>query len=244
MELPSVVGAFVREDIYGHPREVHLLIAAGPHPAHFARDVRELLEERLGVPIDQRVISIAQLAKSAEAALPQAPRGAASPVPVAEEAAPEEPPAPEPPVDVRLRFLGAQTEVSAGRIIARVRVERGGVEYTGEAIEMEAGGGRVRAGALAALRAASAASSATARFELEAASTVRACARDYVLVSALANAAVLGRQPLELTGAHPADPEPATAAALAALKAVNRVAALVIRLADSAQGSPRMRRRR
>ena len=25
-ELPSVLGAFVREDVYGHPREVHLLV--------------------------------------------------------------------------------------------------------------------------------------------------------------------------------------------------------------------------
>ena len=61
-ELPSVIGASVREDIYGHPREIHLLIRAGPNPRHLAYDVRELLEERLGVPIDQRVISIAQLA--------------------------------------------------------------------------------------------------------------------------------------------------------------------------------------
>jgi hypothetical protein len=59
--LPSVLGASVREDIHGHPREVHLLISPGPNPRHLARDVRELLQERLGVPVDQRIISIAQL---------------------------------------------------------------------------------------------------------------------------------------------------------------------------------------
>src|SRR5690606_33429724 len=69
-ELPSVVGAFVREDVNGHPREVHLLISPGPDPASLARDVRALLEERLGVTVDQRVISIAQLAD------PPAPRAA------------------------------------------------------------------------------------------------------------------------------------------------------------------------
>jgi hypothetical protein len=60
-ELPSVIGAYVHEDVNGHPREVHLLIGPGPSVRHLARDVRDLLEERLGVPIDQRVISIAQL---------------------------------------------------------------------------------------------------------------------------------------------------------------------------------------
>src|SRR5574339_1068532 len=62
-ELPSVLGAFVREDVNGHPREVHLLVAPGPNVKLLAQDVRELLEERLGIPVDQRVISIAQLAE-------------------------------------------------------------------------------------------------------------------------------------------------------------------------------------
>lgn len=79
-ELPSVLGAYVLEDVYGHPREIHVLIAAGPSVRHFARDVRDMLEERLGVPVDQRVISIAQLAGDPvdEArALPEPPSPAA-----------------------------------------------------------------------------------------------------------------------------------------------------------------------
>src|SRR5688572_16103468 len=60
-ELPSVLGAFVREDVHGHPREVHLLVKAGTAPRDLARDVRDMLEEKLGVPVDQRVISIAQV---------------------------------------------------------------------------------------------------------------------------------------------------------------------------------------
>ncbi|HEX7120417.1 MAG TPA: hypothetical protein VF212_16605 [Longimicrobiales bacterium] len=62
-ELPSVRGAFVREDVNGHPREVHILVGPGPEPRLLARDIRDLLEERLGVPVDQRVISIAQLSE-------------------------------------------------------------------------------------------------------------------------------------------------------------------------------------
>lgn len=63
-ELPSVKGAFVREDVYGHPREIHILVGPGPEPRLLARDIRDLLEERLGVPVDQRVISIAQLSEN------------------------------------------------------------------------------------------------------------------------------------------------------------------------------------
>src|SRR5690606_20219769 len=62
-QLPSVIGASVREDIHGHPREIHLLVAPGPNPRDLARTGRKLLQERLGIEIDQRVISIAQLAR-------------------------------------------------------------------------------------------------------------------------------------------------------------------------------------
>lgn len=60
-ELPSVLGAFVQEDINGHPREVHLLVGPGQNPRDLALDVRSLLQSRLGIHVDQRVISIAQL---------------------------------------------------------------------------------------------------------------------------------------------------------------------------------------
>ncbi|MFS8638559.1 MAG: hypothetical protein FWJ74_10755 [Gemmatimonadota bacterium] len=75
-ELPSVRGAFVREDVYGHPREIHVLVGPGPEPRLLARDIRDLLEERLGVPVDQRVISIAQLSENIDG-LPIGGQGAA-----------------------------------------------------------------------------------------------------------------------------------------------------------------------
>jgi hypothetical protein len=240
-ELPSVVGAFVREDAYGNPREIHLLIKAGPKVAGFARDVKDLLEERLGVPIDQRVISIAQLAGETvgmggvQVAPPaQEPAAEESALGVAPGVAPAyeaEEPAPQ-DAAVRLRFLGAAHEEIEGRVIVRVRLEWEGREYVGEAVELAAGSGRVRAGATAALRAATAACAGRARIELEAASLVKAMNREYALVSALASAAALGRQPLLLSGAKPLDElEPVeTAAALAALKAANRVIGLIVRL--------------
>ncbi len=218
-ELPSVIGAFVREDIYGHPREVHLLVKPGPNVRHLARDVRDLLEERLQVPVDQRIISIAQV--TADPSTP--PAAATEPAP--------EPPAGTPveegsPFEPRLMFGGLESMFRDARVVIRVRLRWRQEEFEGESAEVDAGSGRVRAAATAALRAAAAAARENVRFELEGAAAIRAFERDYVLVSALATAPSLGRRPLVLVGAQPAEDDPATAAALAALKAVNRVVSL------------------
>jgi hypothetical protein len=256
-ELPSVVGAFVREDAFGNPREIHLLIKSGPKPASFARDVRDLLEERLGVPIDQRIISIAQLAGDAvgmggEPVSGNGPRAETAsapartqPTPLPHPTPPQSPaartaelePEAEAEPSVRLRFVGAAHETLEGRVVVRVTLEWEGQSYEGEAVELEAGSGRVRAGATAALRAVTAACSGRARFELEAASVVRALGREYAIVSALASAPALGRQPLMLSGAKPVDDvEPVeTAAVLAVLKAANRVLGLIVRLGETAE---------
>jgi hypothetical protein len=233
-ELPSVVGAFVREDAYGHPREIHLLIQPGPEPRHFARDVKDLLEERLGIPIDQRIISIAQLARD-PAAEPAAETVRAG----MRQAAPA-PAAPRP----RLRFLGSQTRVIAGRVIVRVELERGEQHFVGEAEDLETGGGRLRAGARAALHAATVACGGRLRLELDAASVVRASDRSYVLVSTTASAAYFGRRPLALAGAQELDEAAETAGALAALKATNRIVSLILGTSESDALPPRRVRRR
>ena len=218
-ELPSVIGAFVREDVYGHPREVHLLVQPGPNVRLLAHDVRDLLEERLQVPIDQRIISIAQVARdTGETPVEQVPDVSPT-VPVLEDDDGEP----------RLVFSGVDSMFRDARVVVRVRVTYRGEEHQGEATELDAGSGRVRAAAAAALRAAIAATRDTVRLELEGAAAVRAFERDYVLVSALAGAPSLGRRPLTLVGAHLAEGDPATGAALAALKAVNRVVARRLR---------------
>lgn len=233
-ELPSVVGAFVREDIYGHPREVHLLIRPGPEPRALARDVRDLLEERLGVPIDQRVISIAQMA--AGAALAPEPTRPTPPQPAVPPATPQPSRAASmraaAPADPRLRFLGLETQVRDARVLVRARLAAGERELVGEAVELEAANGRARAGAAAALRAVSGAADAHGRLELEDASLLRIFDREYVLVSAFASSPYLGRRPLTLSGAQPVELDVESAAALAALKAVNRVLALMLRMAE------------
>lgn len=221
-ELPSVVGAFVREDIFGHPREIHILVTAGPSPRDLARDVRDLLEERLGVPVDQRVISIAQLARPPVDALPSH-RIAALPATDAIKAAAAESP------DQRLRLGDIEIEAASGRVTVAVRLTHAQVEHVGWATEVESEGGRLRAGASAALHAVTLAVGDAGRFELEAASVTEALGRQYGLVATNAAAPRLGRHPLSMFGAHPLDPDPVEAGVYAALKSANRIAALLLR---------------
>lgn len=243
-ELPSVIGAYVREDVYGHPREVHLLVRPGPNPRHLAYDVRELLEERLGVPVDQRVISIAQLAEGRQpgplladsagiasvAAAPQSEDGGVQTL-----AAPaEEPPSATPAAaeqqrEPRVRFHGISTEAMESRVRIRVTLQLEDEELTGEAFGLDTGPARLRAVAAAALKAVDSTCVGRARFEVEHTSVVRAFERDYVLVNVLASSPYLGRKPIQLVGAQPVEMDAESAAALAALKAVNRILSLILR---------------
>jgi hypothetical protein len=228
-ELPSVLGACVREDVNGHPREVHLLVGPGPNVRNLARDVRDLLEEKLHVPVDQRVISIAQLSSRALVPSEAADRETAvvSTALTVQRSAP----------NYRVFFQGLETSVQGSRVLVRVRVRWAGEEHLGEATEVDAGHGRVRAAASAALRAATAACNSMVRLELDAATVVTALDREYVIVAVLAASAFIGRKPLTLSGAQPVEADDApTAAAFAALKAVNRVLELGLKAGEPPPG--------
>lgn len=211
-ELPSVLGAFVREDVNGYPREVHLLVSPGPNVKLLAQDVRELLEERLGITIDQRIISIAQLAEDIE------DFGDVTIADLTEPVAPED----------RTRFVGVESELRQQRVYVRSRLQREDTTYEGEAVELDAGPGRARAAVLATLRAIGKVAAGQLRLELDGVSIVHAFEREYVVVSIMAGAAQFGRGLLQLTGAQPVEYDVESAAALATLKAVNRVLAKVI----------------
>ena len=228
-ELPSVMGAYVSEDMEGHPREIHLLIGDGPDPASLARDIRGLLEERLGIPIDQRVISIAQLDSTPEPSTAKDP-GAES-VPDADvpgdEAATE--PSSRPPVDRRPVFAGLESTTTSGQVTVRARLAWEGEESEGESEAVDTQPGRARAAAAAMLRsAADAPWNDGLRLELDFASVVPALDGEYVLVSVLAMSGRLGRRPLPLVGAQPVESDVESAAALATLKAINRVLSMAL----------------
>jgi hypothetical protein len=252
-ELPSVIGACVREDVNGHPREVHLLVRAGPNPRHLAYDVRDLLEERLGVPVDQRVISIAQLAEgrrpgpavSSAAGLAPAPEHEPAVAPAGPDPVPAAvPPADETVPEPRALFAGISTEAMDNHVRVCVTLELDGGTRVGEAVGVDTGPARLRAVAGATLKAVDATCVGRSRFEVEHIATVHAFGREYVLVSVLASSPYLGRRPIPLVGAHPVEMDAESATALATLKAVNRTLSLVLRLPENpgARGRPPHRR--
>ncbi len=211
-ELPSVLGAFVREDANGLPREVHLLVSPGPNVKLLSQDVRELLEERLGMPIDQRIVSIAQLAEDV------AEFGDGAIEELIEPVAPED----------RTRFVGVESEIRQQRIHVRCRLQRDEKTFDGEASELDAGAGRARAAVAATLKAVAQLADGQMRLEIDGVSIVHALDRDYVVVSLMSGAPRFGRGMLLLTGAQPVEHDMETAAALAVLKAINRVLSKVL----------------
>ncbi len=223
-ELPSVLGAYVSEDLDGYPREIHLLVRSGPDVAALARDVRGLLQERLGIPIDQRIISIAQLAADPESeASDVEDEEAEQAVAAAERRATKR------SFDARPIFSGLESTVAAGHVTVGVRLEWNGETSKGTAEAADTTPGRARAAATATLQSAmAAAAGADLAFELDFASVVQALDGDYVLVSVLGMSNRIGRRPLSLVGAHPIDSDVESAAAFAALKAINRVLSLAL----------------
>ena len=223
-ELPSVLGAYVSEDIEGQLREVHLLVRHGPDPAALARDIRNLLEERLSGPVDQRVISIAQLAREADAPGPKRP-GREEP---GDRAGGRGWVAPRIATG-RPVFAGLESTVASGHVTVSVRLDWEGEvsEGTAEAVDTQAG--RARATATATLRSAmDAAWNGDLNLELDFASIVQALDGEYVLVSVLCMSTRVGRRPLPLVGVHPIESDVESAAALGTLKAVNRVLSLAL----------------
>ena len=220
-ELPGVVGAFVQPDAYGNPREVHLLIRPGPRPREFAQHVRSVLESRLRIPIDQRIISIAQLADEGPVQ--------AEPEPSAEEAT---------RVDPRVQLVSVESEVSGTRVLARVHLRRDATDITGQATEIEAGDGRARAAALAVLQALNQICAERVRFGLDFATVVEATGGRHTLISVVATSRHLGRRPVALTGAARIDDDIETAAALATLMATNRVVGFGVEKLDRRLRAP------
>ena len=242
-EVPSILAAYVREDIAGNPREIHLLASPGPDVRQLARDVRSLLEARLQIEIDQRIISIAQLSEHVtDWSLPADPAqvvetesddrddeghdGSLEDVVAGAVGLSRMGLAAEPHADPRLVYSGLEVHFGSGRTQLRVSLDANGDTFVGEARDVDTRGGRIRAAAAATLAAAAAGCKGAMEFHLEGASVVRVFDRDMVLVSVAAVSTLLGRKPLALVGAQPIDGDAEEAAAFAALKAIGRVVVL------------------
>lgn len=202
--LDGVVSSHVVADEAGHPLEIHVLADARLHPKQVVRNVESALCAGLGIEIDRRIISVAQL-RPDTVELPVA----ADPV--------EDVPA---FVDLpRVRFLGYESRIDATRQ-AHCNVTLGyeGERFTGSGTGPDTPRGRAEAASRATLEAHAAWRDAD-RFALEGAALVEVYGRCFVLVSVLARA---GRRTVTLTGVASLQHAPEEAAIMATLQATNR----------------------
>jgi len=208
VSLAGVVSARVILD-EGRIIEVHILATPSYHPKQIVRNVESALSAGLGIVIDRRIISVAQLrADAIEIPEPEPV------VPAAQRAA-----APEPRL-TRLELVGFDTSASAPLDAScTVTFRHGDSELTGTATGANTPVGRAESAARAVLVALASLESGLGRIGLEGASLVDSNGRQFVLVSAHARE---GRSSVLLTGVAPLGRSPEEAGILACLHATNR----------------------
>lgn len=208
--LAGVVSArIILED--GRISEIHVLASPSHHPKQIVRNVESALSAGLGIVVDRRLISVAQLRADAieipdsEAAVPS--NYGAGLVKAA-------------PPPARLELLGFKTSASGPfDASCTVTFRCGEAELSGTATGANTPVGRAESAARAVLSAIASFEGGLGRIGLEGASLVDANGRQFVLVSAHA---LEGRNPVLLTGVAPLGRSPEEAGILACLHATNR----------------------
>jgi hypothetical protein len=204
--LTGVLAARVTVSTLGRIEEVHVLADARLHPKQIVRNVESALSAGLGLSVDRRLISVAQVkADDNELFSDGAPKPAPAPV--------------DESVRGRYIFVGydarTQPDLEAS---CRVTIRRDNEVFSGTGHGPSTPLGRAQAAAHAVF-----AAIATARrdneLELEGVTTVDSNGRTYVLISAHAHA---GRHARPLTGIATLHRSPEEAAILASLQATNR----------------------
>jgi len=211
--LAGVVSARVVANPLGRLDEIHILASPLFSPKQIVRNIESALSAGLGIVIDRRIVSVAQIRRDAL-------EPAMSPAMVTDdEVRAKAPVLAEGPSSPRLVFVryDARSRTNA-EAECRVTIRRDSAEYTGSGIGAATTHGR----ALAAARAAFAAIAFACEGEelgLESALPVEANGKAFVLVAARA---LDGRSTVPLTGVAPLDRSPEEAAILASLQATNR----------------------
>jgi hypothetical protein len=203
--LTGVLAARVTVSPLGRIEEVHLLADARLHPKQIVRNVESALSAGLGLSVDRRLISVAQV-KAENGELPE------------DVVAPPPPPVEETPKG-RYIYVGydarTQPDLEAS---CRVTIRRDRDVFSGTGTGPSTPLGRAQAASRAVF-----AAIATARrdndLELEGVTTVESNGRLYVLIAATAQA---GRYTRPLTGIAMLHRTPEEAAILASLQATNR----------------------
>lgn len=242
--LAGVISAHVVTDSTGRPIEIHILSEAEVHPKQVVRNVESALSAGLGIEIDRRIVSVAQVRTPVEATengrpeegADEAPSGtAAAGVPRGRSAAaaagaprngavkkgrgkPEVRLQPEREPS-RLQYVRFESRRDAERCECEVILRDGDREVTGTGSGPDTAAGRAEAAARAVLEAIGHARNGEVRLVLEGAVISASRGRSYIIVSAHA---LLDRVNVALAGAAPLARSPEEAGILAALQATNR----------------------
>jgi hypothetical protein len=214
--LRGVLAARVSLDDAGQIAEIHVLAAEQLHPKQMVRNIESALSAGLGLSVDRRIISIAQVRsddpdgfEADDAPAPQVPHGA-----VQEEARGRDA-----GMAARYVFVGYDSRTQPDLDAAcRVTIRRGSEVISGSGAGPSTPLGRAQAAARAVFSAIAAARQDQA-LGLEGVTLVENHGRAFVLVAA--NAAE-GRHAVPLTGAAALHRSPEEAAILASLQATNR----------------------
>jgi hypothetical protein len=220
--LAGVLSAHVVREAGGRITEIHILATAGLHPKQVVRNVESALSAGLGIEIDRRVVSVAQV-RTAESiadgngSLAESGSGAPAPEPADRDPAD---PVQDRDVPRRLEFVRYRSQRLNDRCTCEVvlRDLEDGVEVVGHGTGGDSAGGRAEAAARAVLNGIQAARPEL-RLELDGASLSSSRGRSFVIVAAHV---LLERETVRLAGAAPLTRSPEEAAILAALQATNR----------------------
>jgi hypothetical protein len=206
--LAGVVSARVVANPLGRLDEIHILASPLFSPKQIVRNVESALSAGLGIVIDRRIVSVAQIRRDAlePATLPESDEERAEPI-TTHVGSP------------RFVFVSYDTENQTNaEAHCNVTIRRDGRQFTGTGSGPSTPAGRVLAGARAVFQALSNALEQEL-LGLESATVVEANGRSFVLVAARV---LEGRATVPLTGVAPLGHSPEEAAIFAALQATNR----------------------
>lgn len=229
--LAGVVSAHIVTDSLGRMVEIHVLASPELHPKQVVRNVESALSAGLGIDIDRRMVSVAQIRETTNGHNPadpeDLPRGPdAGPDPTVDHTdAPAtvalSPPEPEPSArnaPQRLEFVRYESRRDAERCTCEVVLRSGEDEVTGTGVGPDTAAGRAEAAGRAVFDALMRARPGL-RLALEGAAISNTRGRNFVLISAQT---LLQRETVPLAGAAALSRSPEEAGILAALQASNR----------------------
>lgn len=215
--LEGIASARVSVDGYGRVTTIHILALPAFHPKQVVRNIESALSAGLGVVVDRRLISVAQLQPGADApfagdTVPAAAPEARTNGQVQSQPQPERPRG-------RLVFMSYDARTQPNHeSLCRVTVRQDKEQFTGSATGNATPLGRAQAAARALFSAITEGRELDS-FVLDDVAIVSSLGRTFVLVAAHARD---GRELRPLTGVALLTRAPEEAAILAALQAVNR----------------------